>query len=159
MADWKWAALLALGAATPINAAPGDQAKIIELQQKQAAAWNVHDIQAYSSLFTADADVVNVLGWHWHSRSELQEKLGARFRIGVQELAHDNRPRVGEVPEAGRCRGACQLDHDRRAQPNGRRSRCTRARYPNSDTRQALRPLAHRSVPEHELGSGEAIPS
>jgi len=76
MADWKWAALLALGAATPNNAAPADLAKIIELQQNQAAASNAHDIESYSSLYTADADVVNVLGWHWRGRSELREKLG-----------------------------------------------------------------------------------
>lgn len=65
------------GAATA--AVPAEEAKIAELQQRQADAWNEHDINAYASLFTADADVINVLGWHWESRAELIEKLGRGF--------------------------------------------------------------------------------
>jgi uncharacterized protein (TIGR02246 family) len=56
-----------------------DDAKVRSLQQQQAMAWNVHDIDAYAALFTADADVVNVLGWHWRSRAELKQKLGRAF--------------------------------------------------------------------------------
>ena len=56
-----------------------EEAKIVELQQQQAAAWNAHDIGAYAALFTPGADVINVLGWHWTSRAELQEKLGRGF--------------------------------------------------------------------------------
>ncbi|MDB5722005.1 MAG: hypothetical protein JWP15_2623 [Alphaproteobacteria bacterium] len=60
-------------------AAPQDGAQIRALEQQQAAAWNAHDISAYGALFTADAQVVNVLGWHWRSRAELVEKLGRAF--------------------------------------------------------------------------------
>ncbi|MDB5669711.1 MAG: hypothetical protein JWO25_670 [Alphaproteobacteria bacterium] len=60
-------------------AAPPDGAQIRALEQQQAAAWNAHDISAYGALFTADAQVVNVLGWHWRSRAELVEKLGRAF--------------------------------------------------------------------------------
>lgn len=60
-------------------AAPPDGAQIPALEQQQAAAWNAHDISAYSALFTVDAQVVNVLGWHWRSRAELVEKLGRAF--------------------------------------------------------------------------------
>jgi len=59
---------------------PTDEAEIVALQHQQAAAWNDHDIQEYAALFTADADVVNVLGWHWRSRAELVQKLGQAFQ-------------------------------------------------------------------------------
>ena len=75
-----WIGLLALAVASPAGAAgPGDELAIKDLQQAQANAWNTHDSAAYAALFTADADVVNVLGWHWTSRAELQQKLGAAF--------------------------------------------------------------------------------
>jgi uncharacterized protein (TIGR02246 family) len=58
---------------------PADEAAIRALQQQQASAWNAHDIAAYAALFTEDAHVINVLGWHWQSRTELKEKLGRGF--------------------------------------------------------------------------------
>jgi uncharacterized protein (TIGR02246 family) len=70
-------ALFVAGVATA--GVPAEEAKIVELQQQQASAWNAHDIDAYAALFTPDADVINVLGWHWKSRAELQEKLGRGF--------------------------------------------------------------------------------
>ena len=60
-------------------AGPSDVASIKALQDQQAAAWNAHDSGRYAQLFTADAEVVNVLGWHWRSRDELRTKLGAAF--------------------------------------------------------------------------------
>ena len=72
-------ALLAL-ATTPASAASKTDLSAIKLlEQRQADAWNAHDINAYSNLFVADAQVVNVLGWHWTSRAELQQKLGRAF--------------------------------------------------------------------------------
>ena len=64
-----------------VAATSADDAKIRALQQRQAAAWNAHDIDAYAALFTPDANVVNVLGWHWRSRAELDQKLGRAFRF------------------------------------------------------------------------------
>ena len=49
------------------------------LQVQQADAWNRHDAKAYAALFTEDGDVVNVLGWWWKGRSEIQRKLAAGF--------------------------------------------------------------------------------
>lgn len=69
-------------AAGPAEAAEewaADEARIGALQAAQAAAWNRHDIAAYATLFTEDAHVINVLGWHWRSRAELTEKLGRGF--------------------------------------------------------------------------------
>ena len=80
MTNPGWLGLVGLCvASSALAAAPADEAKIRALQHQQAAAWNAHDIKAYASLFSPDADVVNVLGWHWRSRTELQQKLGRAF--------------------------------------------------------------------------------
>jgi len=80
----KYLALLApllLAAATPADAAlsPADLAAIRQLETAQEAAWNAHDAHAYAQLFAADADTVNVLGWWWKSRAELEKQLGDAF--------------------------------------------------------------------------------
>lgn len=73
--------LLALTAAMPAAAQRGgtsaDEAQIRAIEQGQATAWNSHDIGRYADLFSENANVVNVLGWWWKSRGELQAKLGA----------------------------------------------------------------------------------
>jgi len=56
-----------------------DDAAIRRIQERQADAWNRHDAAAYAKLFTADGDVVNVLGWWWRGRSEIERKLAAAF--------------------------------------------------------------------------------
>lgn len=60
-------------------AAEADEAAIRELETRQAAAWNAHDAVAYANLFSEDGDVVNVLGWWWRGRSEIQSKLSEAF--------------------------------------------------------------------------------
>jgi uncharacterized protein (TIGR02246 family) len=57
-----------------------DQAAIWAVQAGQEASWNAHDATGYAALFTEDADVVNVLGWWWKSRAELEENLGIAFK-------------------------------------------------------------------------------
>ena len=56
-----------------------DDAAIRGLQDRQAEAWNRHDAKAYASLFTEDGEVVNVVGWWWKSRGEIESKLAAAF--------------------------------------------------------------------------------
>jgi uncharacterized protein (TIGR02246 family) len=46
---------------------------------QQADAWNRHDAAAYSALFTSDCDVINIAGWWWKSRAEMQQKLTRAF--------------------------------------------------------------------------------
>jgi uncharacterized protein (TIGR02246 family) len=60
-------------------AAPDDVSAIRQVQVAQQAAWNAHDARAYSRLFTPDADTVNVLGWWWKSRAEMEQQLTAAF--------------------------------------------------------------------------------
>lgn len=62
-----------------------DEAAIRQLQDQQAAAWNQHDAEAYANLFTDDGDVVNVVGWWWQGRAEIQTKLAAAFAVVFKE--------------------------------------------------------------------------
>jgi uncharacterized protein (TIGR02246 family) len=58
-----------------------DEAEIRALQARQEQAWNRHDAKAYAALFTDDGDVVNVVGWWWKGRSEIETKLTAAFAV------------------------------------------------------------------------------
>jgi uncharacterized protein (TIGR02246 family) len=58
-----------------------DDAAIRQVQRRQAEAWNSHDAAAYASLFTLDGDVVNVVGWWWRGRAEIESKLRAAFAL------------------------------------------------------------------------------
>src|SRR3546814_14691965 len=49
------------------------------LQTQQADAWNRHDARAYAALFTQDGDVVNIVGWWWKGRDEIERKLATVF--------------------------------------------------------------------------------
>lgn len=74
--------LIVLVAATAIAAAATESSDVVairQLQARQADAWSRHDAAAYAKLFADDADVVNVLGWWWKGRSEIQGKLAGAF--------------------------------------------------------------------------------
>jgi uncharacterized protein (TIGR02246 family) len=58
-----------------------DEAAIRQVQSDQAAAWNRHDAAAYSNLFTPEGDVVNVLGWWWTGRAQIQQRLENAFQF------------------------------------------------------------------------------
>jgi len=60
-------------------AATADEAAIRAVALQQADAWNRHDAAAYSALFTPDCDVINISGWWWKSRAEMQGKLTRAF--------------------------------------------------------------------------------
>jgi uncharacterized protein (TIGR02246 family) len=73
-------ALLLAGICGSASAAQGeDEAAIRDLQSRQADAWNAHDAAAYARLFSDDGDVVNVLGWWWRGRAQIESKLGGAF--------------------------------------------------------------------------------
>lgn len=74
-------ALLLSASAGPIIAAslPTTGQEIRAVEARQEAAWNAHDSVGYAALFAEDADVINVLGWHWQGRAELRDKLGRAF--------------------------------------------------------------------------------
>ncbi|HEY7532303.1 MAG TPA: SgcJ/EcaC family oxidoreductase [Nitrospiraceae bacterium] len=58
-----------------------DEAEIRDLQVRQQRAWNRHDAKAYAALFTGDGDVVNVVGWWWKGRSEIETNLTAAYAV------------------------------------------------------------------------------
>ena len=53
----------------------GDEAAIRALEAQQPEAWNKHDAKAYASLFTENGDCVNIVGWWWKGRAEIEKKL------------------------------------------------------------------------------------
>jgi uncharacterized protein (TIGR02246 family) len=52
-----------------------DENAIRALEARQPEAWNKHDAKAYASLFTEKGDCVNVVGWWWKGRAEIEKKL------------------------------------------------------------------------------------
>lgn len=73
-----WIACVAM-CSTASAVTADDESGIRQVQVAQADAWNKHDAAAYSALFTEDGDCVNVLGWWWRGRAEIQSKLTAAF--------------------------------------------------------------------------------
>lgn len=69
----------------PAAAQSQDEAEIRNVAMRQADTWNRHDATAYAALFTEDCDVVNVVGWWWKGRAELEQKLTAAFRFVFRE--------------------------------------------------------------------------
>jgi uncharacterized protein (TIGR02246 family) len=57
----------------------GEKETIHTAVVRQADAWNAHDARAYAALFSEDCDVVNVVGWWWRGRAELEAKLATAF--------------------------------------------------------------------------------
>ncbi|MGI8819829.1 MAG: SgcJ/EcaC family oxidoreductase [Chthoniobacterales bacterium] len=70
-----------------------EEAAIRQLQTQQQEAWNRHDAKAYADLFTADGDCVNVVGWWWKGRGEIEQKLTEAYAFVFRESALT----IGEV--------------------------------------------------------------
>ena len=77
-------AVLALGG-TASATASDDESSIRQVQASQANAWNRHDAAAYAALFTEDGDCVNVVGWWWKGRVQIENKLNAAFAFVFHE--------------------------------------------------------------------------
>ena len=65
-------------AAQPSGGAPpgvsgGDEQGVRAVVQGFADAWNRHDMEAFSALFAADADFVNVRGARWIGRQAIKD--------------------------------------------------------------------------------------
>lgn len=67
------------------RAEEADQTAIRASISEQAAAWNRHDARAYAALFTPDAEVVNVQGWWWRGRAEIESRLSRGFAYVFRE--------------------------------------------------------------------------
>src|SRR4030095_4909582 len=52
-----------------------DEDDIRSVVIRKQEAWNRHDAKEYADLCTEDADLVNVVGWRWKGRAEIEKKL------------------------------------------------------------------------------------
>jgi uncharacterized protein (TIGR02246 family) len=81
--------LLSLGISLPNAAFCGareqDETDIRNVERLQQEAWNRHDAKAYASLFTEDGDCVNVVGWWWKGRAEIEKKLTDAYAFVFRE--------------------------------------------------------------------------
>lgn len=64
-----------------------DKTEIRNVETQQEAAWNRHDAKAYASLFAEDGDCVNVVGWWWKGRAEIEKKLTDAYAFVFRESA------------------------------------------------------------------------
>jgi uncharacterized protein (TIGR02246 family) len=62
-----------------------DEAEIRNVETRQQEAWNKHDAKAYADLFTEDGDIVNVVGWWWKGRAEIEKKLTDAYAFVFRE--------------------------------------------------------------------------
>jgi uncharacterized protein (TIGR02246 family) len=64
-----------------------DEAEIRNIEKQQQEAWNRHDAKAYASLFADDGDIVNVVGWWWKGKAEIEKKLTDAYAFVFRESA------------------------------------------------------------------------
>jgi uncharacterized protein (TIGR02246 family) len=62
-----------------------DESDIRQLQAQQKDAWNRHDARAYAALFSDDGEVVNVVGWWWRGRPEIERQLTAAYAVTFRD--------------------------------------------------------------------------
>jgi uncharacterized protein (TIGR02246 family) len=62
-----------------------DEADIHAVTMGLQDAWNRHDMKAWAGLFSEDADFVNVVGWWWKGRLEIEKKHAAAHAFIFRE--------------------------------------------------------------------------
>ncbi len=62
-----------------------DEKQLRDVQTAQQESWTRHDARAYAALFSEDGDVVNVVGWWWKGRAEIESKLTQAFQFVFRE--------------------------------------------------------------------------
>jgi uncharacterized protein (TIGR02246 family) len=51
-----------------------DDTALTELVADVENAWNTHDMSRFAGHFAEDADFINVRGWWWHGRDEIERR-------------------------------------------------------------------------------------
>ena len=77
--------IMALAQIASCASSEEEAAAIRQVEMKQQEAWNRHDAKPYANLFTQDGDCVNVVGWWWKGRVEIEKKLTAAYAFVFRE--------------------------------------------------------------------------
>jgi uncharacterized protein (TIGR02246 family) len=80
-----WVVLLATNLCA--SGSSDDEAAIRALEARQPEAWNKHDAKAYASLFAEDGDCINIVGWWWKGRAEIEQKQTDAYLYVFKESA------------------------------------------------------------------------
>ncbi len=67
-----------------------DETEIRKVESGLDEAWNHHDPKAFANLFTEDGDVVNVVGWWWKGRPQIEKKLTEAHAFMFRESTLSN---------------------------------------------------------------------
>ena len=65
-----------------------DEIEIRNVMSALDEAWNRHDMKAFARHFAEDADQVNVAGWWWKGRPEIEKKLSAAHAYIFRDSVH-----------------------------------------------------------------------
>ena len=85
--------LIATLAASAVAAqSDDDRAEIRSVAMRQGQVWG-RDAKGYAALCTEDCDVINIVGWWWKGRAEVERKLTQAF----QAMFRDSRLTITEV--------------------------------------------------------------
>ena len=122
---------------------------------QQADAWNKHDAKAYAGLFTEDGDCVNVVGWWWKGRAEIEQKLTDAYVFVFKESVLTIKGHRRKVPRSGYRRRYYPLDHDGRSDAERHPRAPTRNSDP--DLEKTIRQMARRRIPEHQRRARNAV--
>ena len=57
--------------ATVTNVSGSEETALAELVADVEDAWNAHDMSRFAARFAEDADFINVRGWWWRGRDEI----------------------------------------------------------------------------------------
>jgi uncharacterized protein (TIGR02246 family) len=77
-------------ARAPAFAASADELAIQQVEDRWQDAWNRHDMDALSGLFTEDADFVQVNGRRWHGPAEIKTNHAAVHQMMFKDSVWTN---------------------------------------------------------------------
>ena len=67
-----------------------ETAAIRNVEKSLQEAWNHHDAKAFASFFTEDADCVNVVGWWWKGRPQIESKVADSHVFMFRDSTYTN---------------------------------------------------------------------
>ena len=124
-----------------------DEADIRNVETRQQEAWNRHDAKAYAALFTEDADLVNVVGWRWKARAEIEKKLTDAYVFVFRESVLTVREVDVKFAGSRDCGSTHSLDYGWSQDP--KRASRTSTRHSDSGPAKAVGQVVDCRVPKY----------